>query len=366
MELYCILGIMLVTGILGGIVNFYSDANKQTGSESAARLRSAGVCILFGVAATILVPLFLKFAESKLLDEIKLPHKCTQPEKKAESTKETSAARVIAMPDSLQSGPQAGEAGSIKNTTKPNEPQTTSEEKNSLASDYLIWTAYCLLAACAGMRFIDLLMNKFLTQAQVAKLEKENQETKTEKTKLETKNNKLETEVENKARADEKRMKNLEISEQNIVEKLNSVSPAFTVEETLSRSINKEEWIPELPPIKFANDPQKGRFGGKSSFNGRTLSVTYEKYFLSDYLKLKIKVSADNNDNPLRGNVYLFLHDSFADSVVMYMAEGRTEIEHEVISYGAFTIGAALDNGNTLLELDIAELKNFPESFRNR
>lgn len=366
MELYCILGIMLITGILGGIVNFYSDANKQTGSESTAKLRSAGVCILFGIAATILVPLFLKFAESKLLDGIRLPDENSKNKKTTAGSTETKpAAYAVSKSDSLPSEPQTTTPVPPENNPKPEKPKSTSEDKNSLASDYLIWTAYCLLAACAGMRFIDLLMNKFLTQAQVEKLEKENQETKTENIKLETRNNKLVTKVENRVKADEKRKKNLEISEQNIVEKLNSVFPAFA-NESPAKSLNKEDWIPELPPIKFADDPQKGRFGGKSSFNGRTLSVTYEKYFLTEYLKLKIRVSADSNDNPLTGNVYLFLHDSFADSVVMYMAEGRTEIEHEVISYGAFTIGAILDNGNTLLELDIAELKNFPESFRNR
>ncbi|WP_131724392.1 YEATS-associated helix-containing protein [Chryseobacterium indologenes] len=347
MELYCILGIMLITGILGGIVNFYSDANKQTGSESTAKLRSAGVCILFGIAATILVPLFLKFAESKLLDEIKLPNKCTQAENKAESTKATPAAHTMAIPDSLRSGPQASEPLSTTNTSKPDQPQTTSEEKNSLASDYLIWTAYCLLAACAGMRFIDLLMSRVISKEYIKQAE----------TTINEKNKEIKDLKKESVIAEN----NYKVSEPL---QLQMASQASVLKSGISTAEQSKMILSQLPPVIHANDPQKGRFGGKSCVNGKTLSVEYDSYIIPGFLNLTIKVSADEGE--LTSDVYLFLHNSFAKSIIHLEGYGKKEVEYKIPSYGAFTIGAILDNGNTLLELDIAELKNFPESFRNR
>lgn len=358
MSLYCIIIIMFATGIFGGIVNFFSDANAQKEPESTIvnKLRPVGVCILFGLAATVLVPLFLKFADSNLLQEIYIPKKENPADNKPVKQAIPKAANYSSVKsDSIQSTP-SNTGASATGKTDPKEPASNKNPEEK-ATDYLIWTAYCLLAACAGMRFIDLLINKFLTQAQMTKLVEENNKTKKE-------NDKLEVVVEKAVKLDEKRKKNLEISEREIVDKLNIAS--LNIEGTHIEYVLNNEKLPVLPPIKFADDPQKGRFGGKSSSNGRTLSVSYERYLLSDFLKLTIKVSTDNDDDKLKGNVYLFLHDSFADSVVMNLANGKTEITHEVISYGAFTIGAVADNGNTFLELDLAELENFPEDFRNR
>lgn len=359
MSLYLIISIMAITGIFGGIVNFHSDANIQKESENtkAKKLRHWGVCILFGIAATVLVPLFLKFADSKLLQEIYIPEIGCKKEQKTQGKVPQTATFTSVKADSIKStlpNNTSTQPGSAK-------PVAQKAEEKFLAENYLIWTAYCLLAACAGMRFIDLLINKFLTEAQVIKLEKEKKEEKTKNNKLEAEKNVLEVKVENTVKLEEKRKKNLEISEQNKVEKLN-----VGVLEMMAENQVKYENLPELPPIKFADDPQKGRFKGKSKSNDRTLSVSYQPYFLSGYLKLTIKVSADKQNDPLKGNVYLFLHDSFVDSMVVCPADGKPEVTHEVISYGAFTIGAVTDEGETMLELDIAEQENFPKDFRNR
>ncbi|MBL7878233.1 MAG: hypothetical protein JNN23_00005, partial [Chryseobacterium gambrini] len=178
-------------------------------------------------------------------------------------------------------------------------------DDKSIASNYLLWAAYCLLAAAAGMRFIDLLVNKLLTQSQVIELKKNVEKKKEENEELEKEKEILKEEVNKSTKIEEKRVKNYEVSEQNFIQQLNNI-PSNIEENNLKVSF-KQENLPDLPPVKVTNDPQKGRFGGQSNSNGRTLSVTYKKYFLPGFLKLTIKVSADNNNNPLNGNVYLFL-----------------------------------------------------------
>ncbi|WBX95727.1 YEATS-associated helix-containing protein [Chryseobacterium gambrini] len=362
MYLSNIIYIMAFTGVFGGIVNYFSDSNK-TVEDKTKKLRHWIECIILGIAATIIVPIFLKLADSRLVENIENDFSIS-----GNSQKQTKD-KVYQLPNTYnKANPQTETTASMNaEPSKPNQDISGNSEKlnnKSIASDYLLWAAYCLLAAAAGMRFIDLLVNKLLTQAQVVQLEKNVENKKKENQELEKEKEMLKEEVDKSAKIEEKRVKNYEVSEQNFIQQLNTIPPNIE-QESIKVSFNQEK-LPDLPPVKVTNDPQKGRFGGQSSSNGRTLSVSYKKYFLPGFLKLTIKVSADSNDNPLRDNVYLFLHDSFADSVVMYVGNGKKEIIHEVISYGAFTIGAVTDTGKTMLELDISEQENFPEDFRNR
>lgn len=349
MDLSYIVLIMLGTGILGGIVNYHSDANKKTESESVSILRSKKVCILFGVAATILVPLFLKFAESKLLDEIRLSDgffQCSKPENTDDSNTKP-AAVVISKPDTLQLKPQIVKPEEVKSDNKTVGSSKSSEEKTSAASDYLIWTAYCLLAACAGMRFIDLLMSRVISKEYIKQVETQVQEKNKEINELE----KEKTKAENNYQVSEPIQ--LKVASEDSVQK----SGISTLEQS-------KLLLAQLPPVMHSNDPQKGRFGGKSTVDGKTLSVEHAPYIVPGFLNLTIKVTAGNDD--LNSDVYLFLHNSFAKSIIHLDGYGKKEVEYTIPAYGAFTIGAILDHGNTLLELDIAELKDFPEKFRER
>lgn len=348
MDLLCIILIMALTGVLGGVVNYYSDANKQTESGSSGKLRSKEICILFGIAATILVPLFLKFAESKLLDEIRVSDwilKCENTT--VGSTQAKPAAHIQPKQDSLQSGPLIAEPVTSKNNPKPEQPQTASGEKNSLASDYLLWAAYCLLAACAGMRFIDLLMSRVISKEYIKQAE--------------TTINEQNKEIKDLKKESAVAENNYKISEPL---QLQVASQASVLKSGISPEEQSKMMLSLLPPVTHANDPQKGRFGGKSTVNGKTLSVEYDSYIIPGFLNLTIKVAAGEGE--LTSDVYLFLHNSFAKSIIRLEGYGKKEVEYKIPSYGAFTIGAIVDNGNTLLELDIAELENFPEKFRNR
>ena len=120
----------------------------------------------------------------------------------------------------------------------------------------------------------------------------------------------------------------------------------------------------KLPEPVNSYDPQKGRFGGSSTNNGRKLSaeVTAAKGYPGNY-DIKLKVESTDPGKPLRGQVTFYLHHTFRRPVqVVSVKDGIALLE--LLAYGAFTVGAIADEGETLLELDLAEDERFPKRFR--
>lgn len=349
---------MIVSGVIGGSVYYFSDANlvaSPKNKERKIKVRKWGVCILLGFAATLTVPFFLKLADSNLIENIYLSAECTNTTPCKEEVSVN--VEVVAKKDS------AGKllTDTIKNATdslktNPKLENNEGKEKNrNAARDYLLWASYCLLAAAAGMRFIDFLINKMITAEKVKETTAENKQLREDKEKQEKTN--------------KKRLANTKL--QQAIAFQQEVDAADNEPEI--REFGKREIVgavrftpSDLPPITNADDPQKGRFGGVSNKNGRTLSVEYESYPLPLFLNIKIKVSANEGSPKLNGEVYLFLHDSFAKSVVLLNANDVEYVEYSVPSYGAFTIGAVCDYGQTLLELDLAQVDSLPEDFRKR
>jgi pYEATS domain-containing protein involved in immunity len=66
----------------------------------------------------------------------------------------------------------------------------------------------------------------------------------------------------------------------------------------------------------------------------------------------------------LTGLVEFHLHDSFDPDVEKVLARDG-EASLLVHAYGAFTVGALLEDGTTL-ELDLASLSDAPKTFRER
>ena len=127
--------------------------------------------------------------------------------------------------------------------------------------------------------------------------------------------------------------------------------------------------LPTLPTIIHADDPQKGRFGGKSENNERRLSAKVSESSIPGFYKVKLVVESSNPDNPLTSDVIFYIHDSFSPSVFTYKPEEFEDgkaVEDEIISYGAFTVGVITDNGKTILELDLSTVEMFPKEFRER
>lgn len=116
------------------------------------------------------------------------------------------------------------------------------------------------------------------------------------------------------------------------------------------------------------NDPWKGRFGGQSTSNDRQLSAEVKPIpGSSGMYSIRLTVSSLHPDtNPLKGAVQFFLHPTFSNSKPVVTVGPNGVAELNLRAWGAFTVGAVADNGQTKLELDLAELKTAPAEFRGR
>ena len=121
MSIYVVIIIMIAAGLLGGCVNYLLPSNEKDG----IKIRQLINCIILGTGATLLVPLFLEIAQSKLLDNMYFGWK---------------KADII--------------SSAVGNTLK----------------NYLLFTAYCLVAAAAGFRFIDSVINSVVKEKEAFQL----------------------------------------------------------------------------------------------------------------------------------------------------------------------------------------------------
>ena len=117
----------------------------------------------------------------------------------------------------------------------------------------------------------------------------------------------------------------------------------------------------ELP-----NDPQKGKWGGKSEVRDRKIIATIrESSFDSNWFNINLTVTSTNPNHPLAGEVIFHLHPSFMNEVQkIKVLDGVAQ--YNIIGWGAFTVGVECDDNKTKLELDLAELTEAPELFRKR
>jgi hypothetical protein len=114
------------------------------------------------------------------------------------------------------------------------------------------------------------------------------------------------------------------------------------------------------------DDPQKGKWGGEPKSGTRTLSAKVEESIWPGLYSVELKVrSADKND-PLKGMVKFFLHNTFRNPEPVISVQNGEAILKLSMVYGAFTVGALADDGRTQLELDLAQLPNVPDDFKER
>ena len=313
MSFPIILIIMLGCGLLGGLINYLLPANENT--ETGNKIRKKWQCILLGLGATLLVPLFLEIAQSKLLDGVYFSFDWQQP---------------VA--------------------------SDVSQHTGSAGKNYLLYGAYCLLAAAAGFRFIELLINNVVKDQQISKQQ---------------------SQISDLKKAKEKREQNSQISQQQEDEKVRTEIKESGLKEILERGAVSPKAaaaiqissLPILPEVTHPDDPQKGRFGGSPKRNGRTLKASVSESQRPNFYNVIITVESDNpTANPLNSDVIYYIHDSFSPSVYRIEPSAFKEGKaiSEILSYGAFTVGAITDNGSTLLELDLSQDSSFPKIFRER
>jgi hypothetical protein len=117
---------------------------------------------------------------------------------------------------------------------------------------------------------------------------------------------------------------------------------------------------------EYNDDPQKGKWGGINERNERRISGEVVPSKTAGLYKVTIKVESTNKDIPLKGLVKFHLHDSFHNPDPIISVEDGLAVLRLSKVFGAFTVGAEADNGQTILELDLAELKDAPKYFKEK
>jgi hypothetical protein len=347
--------IMLIIGAIGGLVHWLLPANIN---ENNKPINPCWKCILLGIGATMLVPLFLEIAQSKLLTDVRYNHWNFSDD----NAKRSNKAPANKMP---------GDAD-VKIAVKIDSPRVTNARRAPAtqrytiteptdAKNYLLYAAYCFLAAAAGPRFINGVMDGVLKE-KIATLTKEKEEVTVEKNKAVEEKEKVEKEKDLIEQSKDKVMNQIRLAAEKVENK------AFEKIRSLRKPTENAKPLPVIKPATVIDDPQKGRFGGKSEDNGRRLRATV-KDTGSDWFNITLWVESTNPKKPLESSVIFYLHDTFQPSVLTIdpdeFVDGKA-MENDIVAYGAFTVGAVTDGGYTLLELDLAEQSEFPKLFRER
>ena len=351
MSFPIILLIMLACGVLGGIINYILPANEN--SDNGKKIKPAWQCILLGIGATLLVPLFLQIAQSKLLDKVYFSFSWQQP---VDSVKKQPVADTVQVMIIVDSAKKESRHDTTLNK-KRSEPTASGQDQSGNGRDYLVYAAYCLLAAAAGLRFINMLISNVVKDQVISK--QQAQITDLKKVKIKRELNSQESQRQEEEQIRRKILTGYRAeANKNILEEPSSVAkrPAIA-------------W-PVLPAISNPDDPQKNRFGGSAKRNGRSLKAGISISAIPSFYDLTLWVESDDpTHNPLNSDVVFFLHDSFSPSVILVSAEeikeGRATVAG-ITTYGAFTVGVITDDGNTVLELDLSEDANFPSEFKDR
>jgi len=142
-----------------------------------------------------------------------------------------------------------------------------------------------------------------------------------------------------------------------------SVSTLPTSEVGRPATIESED---ELPTAVDPNDPQKGRWGGRS-FNGmRRLRVeigNVNECASGHLMQFTLVLEPLANAPALSGNVIFHLHPTFGSGMTRVVMSTPQDARLSLIAYGAFTVGVVADDGSAL-ELDLSVEMGFPQWFR--
>jgi hypothetical protein len=281
MSVWHLVGIMIVTGIVGGTINLALTRPERI--DPLAWLWS----VLAGIGAAFLMPLFMRIISSTLLTSI---------------------------------------VGTGYST-----------------EDVLVFAAFCLLAAISSKAFIQSLTDKVLQQVNKA--------------------------VRDAGEAKEQARITKEKTETSTRE-LKAVSTSTLLGIAAKPASDEEKWHihREILPGPDKNDPWAGQFGGSSTANNRRLEADIRPIpDLTDWCSITLRVfSTDQRRFPLTEEVQLYLHDSFLNNKPIIPVNAKGIAELTIAAWGAFTVGAIADRGETLLEIDLSKLPEAPEPFRSR
>jgi Caspase domain len=125
---------------------------------------------------------------------------------------------------------------------------------------------------------------------------------------------------------------------------------------------------PKPGPITNEDDPQKGRWGGKTSSKGRRVRVDNIESVGKDEYEFDVIVEAIQGE--LKGPVVFHLHDTYPRSVIKIrkIEDKKRATLRQIYAYGASTIGVQVtgkDGKWTELELDTSNVSEFSKKFRS-
>lgn len=152
---------------------------------------------------------------------------------------------------------------------------------------------------------------------------------------------------------------------QGVVEKKPTVDEA-ELKSAVDKMIDMARQKTQKGLLEKNNDPQLGQWGGRSIRNNRQLTATVKDKGIGLF-RLHIRVASTDpvNDPIPDGEVILFaLHDTFGDPPIRLVKAENGTADLSLISYGSFTVGAALDGGNIELELNLADLPGVSNYFK--
>ena len=112
-------------------------------------------------------------------------------------------------------------------------------------------------------------------------------------------------------------------------------------------------------------DPNKGKFGGRSEWNGRALSAVIEPAAgpRSAACHVTLSVVSTNQERPLAGTVTFHLHPTFGKYAKYTVPVTDGMATDTITSWGVFTVGVDADDGETKLELDLASVRGGTDKF---
>jgi hypothetical protein len=160
-------------------------------------------------------------------------------------------------------------------------------------------------------------------------------------------------------------------SERSVHRLKNDVRDVATAFTGLEKDVGPGSKTAATPPgaVRSASvhpdDPNKGQFGELAEANGRRLTATIKPEGGSKSARCRVIIQVLSTDpaRPLTGKVKLHLHPTFGQWSAYDVDVKGGVAQDTIVSYGAFTIGAEADSGNTRLELDLTDVPGGTEAF---
>jgi hypothetical protein len=298
--IYFIVPTMVLSGMLGGAVNLFI---ADPATEKPLRWWKH---LLIGIAAALIVPVFLNMISSNLVSQIEGP---------------------------------IGTSGPL--------------------SKLLVLDGFCVLAAISSRAFIRSLTDRLMQQ--VNDYKKQNDEAN--KT-MQHSIKKVEGGVE-----EAKMLANIAQDAPKVQAPAVAAAAAPVAARGLNvEAFSSDDALPEIRPGTEPNDPWKRVFGGHrvDKEKGRELSakvVALES--APGWYGIELTVSALPGAAALNTPVQFFLHDTFLNNKPIVTPANNIATLH-LKGWGAFTVGVLTDEGTCKLELDLAELSSAPLEFRSR